>query len=95
MPIKASVVLGILLEDDAVSRRRNYPPDMRRLQAADVMAILILAVFVGVFGTGLGVAAAHVRSTSSPKRAPLRIILRPSTETPSLQRDRVHFHPAP
>ena len=95
MLIKASVVLGILLEDDAASRRRDYPPDMRRLQAADVMAILILAVFVGVFGTGLGVAAAHVRSTSSPKQAPLRLILRPSTDTPSLQRDRVRFHPAP
>jgi hypothetical protein len=66
---------------------------LRRLQAADVVAILILVVFVGVFGTGLGVAAAHVRSTSSPKRAPLRIILRPSADVPSLQRDRVHFHP--
>ncbi len=64
---------------------------VRRLQAADVAAILILGIFIGVFGIGLGVAAAHVRSTSSPDRAPLRIILRPGSETPSLQRDRVHF----
>jgi hypothetical protein len=67
----------------------------RRLQAADVAAILILGVFVGVFGTGLGVAAAHVRSTSSPKHAPLRIILRPDAEIPSIQRDRVHFRRPP
>jgi hypothetical protein len=68
---------------------------LRRLQAADVVAILILGVFVGVFGTGLGVAAAHVRSTSSPKHAPLRSILRPDAEAPSIQRDRVHFHRPP
>jgi len=67
----------------------------RRLHAADVAAILILGIFVGVFGIGLGVAAAHVRSTSSPERAPLSGILRPSAEIPSIQRDRVHFHQAP
>ena len=59
---------------------------------ADLVALVILGIFVGVFGTGLGVAAAHVRSTSSPERAPLRGILRPGVEVPSLQRDRVHFH---
>jgi hypothetical protein len=64
---------------------------LRRLQAADVAAILILAVFAGLFGTGLGVAAAHVRSTSAPERAPLRVLLHPSNEIPSIQRDRVHF----
>jgi hypothetical protein len=64
---------------------------LRRLQGPDVAAILILAVFAALFGTGLGVAAAHVRSTSSPERAPLRIILRPGDELPSIQRDRVHF----
>ncbi len=68
---------------------------LRRLQAADVAAILILAVFVGVFGTGLGVAAAHVRSTSSPQRAPLGAIIHPGADVPSLQRDRVRFHEAP
>lgn len=68
---------------------------LRRLQAADVAAILILGVFVGIFGTGLGVAAAHVRTTSSPKDAPLRIILRPTAETPSIQRDRLRFHLPP
>jgi len=68
---------------------------LRRLQAADVVAILILGIFVGVFGTGLGVAAAHVRSTSSPKQAPLRLILRPDSEAPSIQRDRVHFRRPP
>jgi hypothetical protein len=68
---------------------------LRRLHAADVAAILILGVFVGVFGTGLGVAAAHVRATSSPKDAPLRTILRPAADTPSLQRDRVRFHLPP
>ena len=66
----------ILLEDDAAAACRDYPAGMRRrLHVADLVAILILGVFVGVFGTGLGVAAAHVRSTSSPERAPLRGIL--------------------
>jgi hypothetical protein len=74
----------------------TLPPMSRRLHAADAAAILILGVFVGVFGTGLGVAAAHVRSTSSPKDAPLRTILRPGPDTtPSLQRDRVRFHLPP
>jgi len=77
------------------STRTNLPRMLRRLQAADVAAILILGIFVGLFGTGLGVAAAHVRSTSSPKHAPLRLILRPDTEAPSIQRDRVHFRRPP
>jgi hypothetical protein len=64
----------------------------RRLQVADVVAILILAVFVGVLGTGLGVAAARVRSTSPPERGPLRLILRPANDVPSIQRDRVRLH---
>jgi hypothetical protein len=66
-----------------------------RLQAADVAAILILMVFVGVLGTGLGVAAAHVRASSPPERGPLRIILRPSNDVPSIQRDRVRLHRPP
>ena len=68
---------------------------LRRLQAADAAAILILGIFVGLFGTGLGVAAAHVRSTESPERAPLRSILHPSNEIPSIQRDRVRFKAPP
>jgi hypothetical protein len=73
----------------------TLPRMVRRLQAADVAAILILGTFVALFGTGLGVAAAHVRSTSSPTHAPLRLILRPDSEAPSIQRDRVHFHRPP
>ena len=61
------------------------------MQAADAAAILILGVFVGLFGTGLGVAAAHVRSTESPERAPLGSIIHPGDEIPSIQRDRVRF----
>ena len=69
----------------------------RRPQPADIAALLVLAVLVGLVGTGLGVAAAHVRSSGSEQHGPLRIILRPSghsvNETPSLQRDRVRLHP--
>ena len=44
---------------------------------ADVVAIVILAVLVGVLGSGLGVAAAHIRSSGSTQHGPLRMILRP------------------
>jgi hypothetical protein len=67
-----------------------------RIQAADVVAVLILVVFVTVVGTGAGMAAAHVRSGSAPKSGPLRMILRgnsDSNDVPSIQRDRVHFRP--
>lgn len=63
-----------------------------RLQAADLIAFLVLVVFVGVVGTGLGIAASHVRSGSTPKSGPLRIILRGTNEVPSIQRDRVRLH---
>ncbi len=70
----------------------------KRIQAADVVAVLILLVFVAVVGTGAGMAAAHVRSGSQPKSGPLKIILRGgggsnSNEVPSIQRDRVRFRP--
>lgn len=69
----------------------------RRPQPADIAALLVLAVLVGLVGTGLGVAAAHVRASGSQQHGPLRIILRPSghavNETPSLQRDRVRLRP--
>ena len=69
---------------------------LRRTQAADVAAILILTVFVALVGTGLGLAAAHMRAASSSQRAPLRVILRPTgADTPSIQRDRVRFHAPP
>lgn len=69
-----------------------------RPHAADLAAIAILAVLVGVLGTGLGVAAAHVRSPGSQEHGPLRMILRPndyrpSNDAPSLQRDRVRLRP--
>jgi hypothetical protein len=67
-----------------------------RPQAADVVAILVLAVLVGLVGTGLGVAAAHVRSSGVHEHGPLRMILpnQPtSTYTPSLQRDRARLRP--
>lgn len=62
-----------------------------RFQAADAIAILILLCFVATVGTGLGVAASHVRSGGHPKSGPLRIILRGSNDVPSIQRDRVHY----
>jgi hypothetical protein len=70
----------------------------RRLQAADAVAIVILAILVGGLGSGLGVAAAHIRSSGSTQHGPLRIILRPgdkhqSNDVPSLQRDRVRLRP--
>jgi hypothetical protein len=68
----------------------------RRLQAADVVAIVILAMLVGALGSGLGVAAAHIRSSGSTQHGPLRIILPrgdkvPSNDVNSLQRDRVRL----
>lgn len=70
----------------------------RRLQGADVVAIVILAMLVVVLGSGLGVAAAHIRSSGSTQHGPLRMILRPgdkpaSTDVPSIQRDRVRLRP--
>jgi hypothetical protein len=66
-----------------------------RIQTADAVAVVILLILVAVVGTGAGMAAAHVRSGSSPKSGPLKIILRgggpDSNEVPSIQRDRVHF----
>jgi hypothetical protein len=63
-----------------------------RIHAADIVAVLILVLFVAVVGTGAGMAAAHVRSGSPPKSGPLRMILRgTSNDVPSIQRDRVHF----
>ncbi|HEX7625573.1 MAG TPA: hypothetical protein VF379_00845 [Gaiellaceae bacterium] len=62
-----------------------------RLQVADILAVLILVIFVAVVGTGLGVAASHVRNGARPKSGPLRIILRGSNDVPSLQRDRVRL----
>ena len=47
----------------------------RRPHLADVVAFLILAVLVGVLGSGLGVAAAHIRSSGSGDHGPLRVIL--------------------
>jgi hypothetical protein len=65
-----------------------------RLQAADLIAILVLAVLVGGLGTGLGIAAARVRGSGGPHQAPLRVILRGGQDTPSIQRDRVRLqHP--
>jgi H+/Cl- antiporter ClcA len=93
VPIKASLACESSLRTTPSGPGAITLPRMRRrLHVADLVALLILGVFVGVFGTGLGVAAAHVRSTSSPERTPLRAILRPGAETPSLQRDRVRFH---
>jgi hypothetical protein len=69
----------------------------RRLHRADVLAFLILAVLVGVLGSGLGVAAAHIRS-SGTERGPLRLILQKGSQpgpndVPSLQRDRIRLRP--
>lgn len=62
-----------------------------RFERADLAAGAILAVLVGVLGTGLGVAASHVRSGSEQGHGPLRIILHPGFDTPSIQRDRVRL----
>ena len=62
-----------------------------RLRSADLVAFVILAVFVGVVGTGLGVAAARVRDNSRPHSGPLRVILHGGNDVPSIQRDRVRL----
>ena len=63
-------------------------------------AFLILAVLVGVLGSGLGVAAAHIRSSGSSDHGPLRLILREgngpaANDVPSLQRDRIRLRSRP
>lgn len=63
-----------------------------RLRSADLVAFLILAMFVGVVGTGLGVAAARIRSTDRPHNGPLRVLLRGGNDVPSIQRDRVRLN---
>ena len=65
-----------------------------RLRSADLVAFAILAVFVGVVGTGLGVAAARVRSTDRPHSGPLRVLIRGGNDIPSIQRDRVRLRHA-
>ena len=65
------------------------------LQRADVVALAILGVLVSGVGTGIGVAAAHVRDEGSARPAPLRVIVPGSSDMPSLQRDRVRLNPRP
>ena len=72
----------------------------KRPHLTDVTAFLILAVLVGVLGSGLGVAAAHIRSSGSSDHGPLRLILREgnnpaANDVPSLQRDRIRLRSRP
>ena len=66
---------------------------MGRVQRVDLMAGLVLACFIGAAGTGLGVAAAHVREGGGNQSGPLHIILRGGNDIPSIQRDRVRLRP--
>jgi hypothetical protein len=66
---------------------------MRSVQRVDVVAGAVLACFIGGAGTGLGVAAAHVREGGGNQSGPLRIILRGGNDIPSIQRDRVRLRP--
>ena len=72
----------------------------RRLHRADVVAFLVLTVVIGVLGSGLGVAAAHIRSSGSSERGPFHLILQhgngpAANDVPSIQRDRVRLHARP
>jgi len=64
---------------------------MRGVQRADVVAGAVLGCFILSAGTGLGVAAAHVREGGGTQPGPLRMILRGGNEVPSIQRDRVRL----
>lgn len=64
---------------------------MRPVQRADVVAGVVLACFVGAAGTGLGLAAAHVREGGGSQSGPLRMILRGGNDVPSIQRDRIRL----
>jgi hypothetical protein len=67
------------------------------LHRADLVAFAILAILVSVVGTGIGVAAAHVRASGGggTRPAPLRAMFPNAAEVPSLQRDRAHLRPRP
>jgi hypothetical protein len=69
----------------------------RTLHRADLVAFAILAILVSVVGTGIGVAAAHVRQSGggSSRPGPLRVMFPNANEVPSLQRDRAHLRPRP
>ena len=70
-----------------------FRPCPARPQPADLVAMLVLAILVGLVGTGLGVAAAHVRLLGVAAARPAEDDPAPrrhaANETPSLQRDRV------
>ena len=62
-----------------------------RLRRADAIAFGILTILVGSIGTGLGVAAARIRSPERAQPAPFRLIIRGGNDVPSIQRDRVRL----
>jgi hypothetical protein len=59
-----------------------------RLTVPDLLAFAVMAILVAVAGTGLGVAAAHGRSHSPSEHGPIRVIIHPGNDVPSIQRDR-------
>lgn len=79
--------------DDEFAAARIYRFAMRHVERADIVAGVILACFVGATGTGLGLAAAHVRAGGGDQSGPLRMILRGGNDVPSIQRDRVRLRP--
>ena len=62
-----------------------------RVRKADVIAVAILTLLVGVVGTALGVAAARVRAADRTQPSPLRVMFRGGNDVPSIQRDRVRL----
>jgi hypothetical protein len=62
-----------------------------RVQRADLVAATVLGALACSIGTAVGLAAADVRAKNGPQSGPLRMILRGSNETPSIQRDRVRL----
>jgi hypothetical protein len=62
---------------------------LRRYNPADACFVLLAVLLVGVFGTGLGLAAAWLQDDSSTSHPPIQKIVRPFDESPpALNRDR-------
>jgi hypothetical protein len=86
------IYVEILRGDDAAPELAVYVDSMRwHVQRADLIAATVLGALACAVGTAVGLAASDVRAKNGPQSGPLRMLLPGSSETPSIQRDRVRL----